>query len=170
MRPFWRSFWASIFAYIILSILIIVFINILIFSIGGSLSAKKPLSIKENSYLKMKLDFSVKERSGIVSNNDIFNPVIRNYSIKDVTNAIDKAKDDDKIKGIVLELENLSIGMTNLHVLRNKLTDFKSSGKFIISYGEYYSLGTYYLASVSDQVYLYPEGMIDFRGLSSEMS
>ena len=169
MRPFWRSFWASIFAYIILSILIIVFINILIFSIGGSLSAKKPLSIKENSYLKMKLDFSVKERSGIVSNNDIFNPVIRNYSIKDVTNAIDKAKDDDKIKGIVLELENLSIGMTNLHVLRNKLTDFKSSGKFIISYGEYYSLGTYYLASVSDQVYLYPEGMIDFRGLSSEI-
>ena len=169
MRPFWRSFWASIFAYIILSILIIVFINILIFSIGGSLSAKKPLSIKENSYLKMKLDFSIKERSGIVSNNDIFNPVIRNYSIKDVTNAIDKAKDDDKIKGIVLELENLSIGMTNLHVLRNKLTDFKSSGKFIISYGEYYSLGTYYLASVSDQVYLYPEGMIDFRGLSSEI-
>ena len=154
MRPFWRSFWASIFAYIILSILIIVFINILIFSIGGSLSAKKPLSIKENSYLKMKLDFSVKERSGIVSSNDIFNPVIRNYSIKDVTNAIDKAKDDDKIKGIVLELENLSIGMTNLHVLRNKLTDFKSSGKFIISYGEYYSLGTYYLASVSDQVFI----------------
>ena len=60
-----------------------------------------------------------------------------------------KAKDEDKIKGIVLDLENLSIGMTNLHVLRNKLTDFKSSGKFIISYGEYYSLGTYYLASVS---------------------
>ena len=169
MRPFWRSFWASIFAYIVLSILIIVFINILIFSIGGSLSTKKPLSIKENSYLKMKLDFSIKERSGLVSSNDIFNPVMRNYSIKDVTNAIDKAKDDDKIKGIVLDLENLSIGMTNLHVLRNKLTDFKSSGKFIISFAEYYSLGTYYLASVSDQVYLYPEGMIDFRGLSSEI-
>ena len=169
MRPFWRSFWASIFAYIVLSILIIVFINILIFSIGGSLSTKKPLSVKENSYLKMKLDFSIKERSGLVSSNDIFNPVMRNYSIKDVTNAIDKAKDDDKIKGIVLDLENLSIGMTNLHVLRNKLTDFKSSGKFIISFAEYYSLGTYYLASVSDQVYLYPEGMIDFRGLSSEI-
>ena len=169
MRPFWRSFWASIFAYIVLSILIIVFINILIFSIGGSLSTKKPLSVKENSYLKMKLDFSIKERSGLVSSNDIFNPVMRNYSIKDVTNAIDKAKDDDKIKGIVLDLENLSIGMTNLHVLRNKLTEFKSSGKFIISFAEYYSLGTYYLASVSDQVYLYPEGMIDFRGLSSEI-
>ena len=146
-----------------------VFINILIFSIGGSLSTKKPLSVKENSYLKMKLDFSIKERSGLVSSNDIFNPVMRNYSIKDVTNAIDKAKDDDKIKGIVLDLENLSIGMTNLHVLRNKLTEFKSSGKFIISFAEYYSLGTYYLASVSDQVYLYPEGMIDFRGLSSEI-
>ena len=141
----------------------------MIFSIGGSLSTKKPLSVKENSYLKMKLDFSIKERSGLVSSNDIFNPVMRNYSIKDVTNAIDKAKDDDKIKGIVLDLENLSIGMTNLHVLRNKLTEFKSSGKFIISFAEYYSLGTYYLASVSDQVYLYPEGMIDFRGLSSEI-
>ena len=169
MRPFWRSFWASILAYIVLSVLIILFINVIVFSIGSSLNTKKPLVIKKNSYLEMKLDFSIKERGGLVPGVDMLNPVIKNYSISDVVYAIEKAKNDDNIKGIILRPENLSIDLSNIHVLRNKLNDFKENGKFIISYAEYYSLGSYYISSVADQVYLYPEGMLDYRGLSTEL-
>ena len=169
MRPFWRSFWASILAYIVLSVLIIVFINVIVFSIGSSLNTKKPLVIKKNSYLEMKLDFSIKERGGLVPGVDMLNPVIKNYSISDVVYAIEEAKNDDNIKGIILRPENLSIDLSNIQVLRNKLNDFKESGKFIISYAEYYSLGSYYISSVADQVYLYPEGMLDYRGLSTEL-
>ena len=169
MRPFWRSFWASILAYIVLSVLIIVFINVIVFSIGSSLNTKKPLVIKKNSYLEMKLDFSIKERGGLMPGVNMLNPVIKNHSISDVVNAIEKAKNDDNIKGIVLRPENISIDLSNIHVLRNKLNEFKESGKFIISYAEYYSLGSYYISSVADQVFLYPEGMLDYRGLSTEL-
>src|SRR5690606_32470441 len=55
-----------------------------------------------------------------------------------------------------------------LQEIRDALVDFKSSGKFILSYSEYYSQGTYYLASTADNVYLNPEGIIDFSGLSSQ--
>ena len=169
MRPFWRSFWASILAYIVLSVLIIVFINVIVFSIGSSLNTKKPLVIKKNSYLEMKLDFSIKERGGLMPGVNMLNPVIKNHSISDVVNAIEKAKNDNNIKGIVLRPENISIDLSNIHVLRNKLNEFKESGKFIISYAEYYSLGSYYISSVADQVFLYPEGMLDYRGLSTEL-
>jgi protease-4 len=169
MRPFWRSFWASILAYIVLSVLIIVFINVIVFSIGSSLNTKKPLVIKKNSYLEMKLDFSIKERGGLMPGVNMLNPVIKNHSISDVVNTIEKAKNDDNIKGIVLRPENISIDLSNIHVLRNKLNEFKESGKFIISYAEYYSLGSYYISSVADQVFLYPEGMLDYRGLSTEL-
>ena len=169
MRPFWRSFWASILAYIVLSVLIIVFINVIVFSIGSSLNTKKPLVIKKNSYLEMKLDFSIKERGGLMPGVNMLNPVIKNHSISDVVNAIEKAKNDDNIKGIVLRPENISIDLSNIHVLRKKLNEFKESGKFIISYAEYYSLGSYYISSVADQVFLYPEGMLDYRGLSTEL-
>lgn len=169
MRPFWRSFWASILAYIVLSVLIIVFINVIVFSIGSSLNTKKPLVIKKNSYLEMKLDFSIKERGGLTPGVNMLNPVIKNHSISDVVNAIEKAKNDNNIKGIVLRPENISIDLSNIHVLRNKLNEFKESGKFIISYAEYYSLGSYYISSVADQVFLYPEGMLDYRGLSTEL-
>ncbi|MEC8617496.1 MAG: signal peptide peptidase SppA [Bacteroidota bacterium] len=169
MRPFWRSFWASILAYIVLSVLIIVFINVIVFSIGNSLNTKKPLVIKKNSYLEMKLDFSIKERGGLMPGVNMLNPVIKNHSISDVVNAIEKAKNDNNIKGIVLRPENISIDLSNIHVLRNKLNEFKESGKFIISYAEYYSLGSYYISSVADQVFLYPEGMLDYRGLSTEL-
>ena len=90
-------------------------------------------------------------------------------SLSDVVNAIEKAKNDNNIKGIVLRPENISIDLSNIHVLRNKLNEFKESGKFIISYAEYYSLGSYYISSVADQVFLYPEGMLDYRGLSTEL-
>ena len=169
MRPFWRSFWASILAYIVLSVLIIVFINVIVFSIGSSLNTKKPLVIKKNSYLEMKLDYSIKERGGLTPGVNMLNPVIKNHSISDVVNTIEKAKNDDNIKGIVLRPENISIDLSNIHVLRNKLNEFKESGKFIISYAEYYSLGSYYISSVADQVFLYPEGMLDYRGLSTEL-
>ncbi len=171
MRPFWRSFWASILAYIVLSILIVVFINVIVFSIGSSINTKKPLVVKKNSYLEMKLDFAIKERGGLVPSVDVLNPVpfVKNYSINDVISAIEKAKNDENIGGIVLKLENISVDLSNIQVLREKLIDFRESGKFIISYAEFYSLGSYYLSSVANQIYLYPEGMMDYRGLSSEL-
>jgi protease-4 len=169
MRPFWRSFWASIFAYVVLSAFVILIINIIIFSVAGSFMQKEEFKVSENSYLEMNLNFNIKERSGIETTNNINNPISRSYGIHEVTSILKKAKNDEKIKGIVLKISNVNMGLSTIDNLRKSLDDFSSDGKFILAYEETFSLGAFYLNSVADKVYLYPEGMIDFRGLGSEL-
>ena len=116
----------------------------------------------------MTLDFNIKERGGIETSNNLQNPISKSYGIHDVISILDKAKNDEKIRGLVLKISNVNMGLSTIDNLRNALKDFKKSGKFILGYEENFSLGAYYLNSVSDNLYLYPE-MIDFRGLGSEL-
>ncbi len=79
---------------------------------------------------------------------------------------IEKAKTDDRIVGIYLDVSVVLAGMASVEEIRNALIDFKTSDKWIVSYSEMYTQKAYYLASVSDEIYVYPEGGLDFRGLS----
>ncbi len=88
----------------------------------------------------------------------------------DVLKAIENAKTDDKIKGISLEMDNINAGMTQLDDIRNALKDFKKSGKFVYAYGNAVSQGAYYLGSVADKYYLNPAGLIELKGLSTEVT
>ncbi len=82
---------------------------------------------------------------------------------------IKKAKEDSAVKGIYLNLTELNAGIATVEEIRNTLLDFKTSKKFIYAYSEVYSQKTYYLASVSDKVYLNPQGMLEFKGLSAQI-
>lgn len=88
----------------------------------------------------------------------------------DVLKAIENAKTDDKIKGISLEMDHINAGMTQLDDIRNALKDFKKSGKFVYAYGNAVSQGAYYLGSVADKYYLNPAGLIELKGLSTEVT
>lgn len=169
MRPFWRSFWASIFAYVVLSAFVIILINVVIFSVAGSFMEKEKFKINDNSYLELNLNFNIDERSGIATSNDFNNPISKSYGIHQIRKVLEKAKKDEKIKGIVLRIPNVNMGLSTIDNLRDCLKDFKNSGKFIIAYDETYSMGAFYLNSVADKIYLYPQGMVDFRGLGSEV-
>ena len=169
MRPFWRSFWASIFAYVVLSAVVIVLINLIVFSVAGSFMEKEEFKISDNSYLELNLNFNIDERSGIVTTNDLKNPISKSYGIHEIRKVLEKAKNDEKIKGIVLRIPSVNMGMSTIDNLRCYLEDFKNSGKFIIAYDETFSMGAFYLNSVADKIYLYPQGMVDFRGLGSEI-
>lgn len=87
----------------------------------------------------------------------------------DVLNAIDNAKTDDKIKGISILNSSSSLGLAQSKALRDKLLDFQKSGKFIVSYADYFTQKEYYINSVADTIYLNPVGEMDFKGLSSEI-
>tara|TARA_Y100000768_G_C23965261_1_gene677502 strand:- start:16 stop:1821 length:1806 start_codon:yes stop_codon:yes gene_type:complete len=169
MRPFWRSFWASIFAYVVLSAFIVVLFNIVIFSFAGSFMEKEVFKINDNSYLELNLNFKIDERSGIETTNDFKNPISKSYGIHQIRRVLEKAKKDEKIKGMVLRIPSVNMGLSTIDNLRNCLKEFKNSGKFIIAYDETYSMGAFYLNSVADKIYLYPQGMVDFRGLGSEV-
>ena len=89
--------------------------------------------------------------------------------VNQLKKAIRTAKNDSNIKGIYLQSGSVMSGQSLLKEVREELSDFKESGKFIIAYSEYFSETGYYLATVADQVYLNPMGGLEFNGLASEM-
>lgn len=93
----------------------------------------------------------------------------KTLGLNEILEAIKEAESDDHIKGIYLDASSLASGFASIEEIRNALLDFKKSGKFILAYSEVYSQGAYYLATAADKIYLNPEGMVDFRGLSSEI-
>ena len=87
----------------------------------------------------------------------------------DALNAIEAAKTDKDIKGISILNSTSNLGLAQSKALRDKLNDFKTSGKFIVSYADAFSQKEYYINSVADTIYLNPVGEMDFKGLSTEI-
>jgi len=173
MKSFLKYTLATIVGFVVSS-LIVIFIIIGIISSAVSSSKQKDTEIKENSVLYVKLDKPIVDRA---SKNPFanFNFGSMETDLKiglwdDILENIEKAKTDDKIKGIFLDLSVIPAGIGTVEEIRNALLDFKESEKFIISYSEVYTQKAYYLASVADEIYLNPEGMFDFRGLRAQIT
>ncbi|KHJ38797.1 protease 4 [Pedobacter glucosidilyticus] len=171
MKQFFKFVFASMLGF---------FLTLLIFTvivIGGITalvsSTEKTAEVKENSILYVNLNFPITERSEANPFEDVdFGPLKSEkvLGLNDILKSIKNAKDDDKIKGIYLDVSYVSTGMATLEEIRNELINFKKSGKFIIAYSEVYSQGAYYLASVANKVYLNPQGILELKGFSSQIS
>ncbi len=129
-------------------------------------------TVKPNSVLYMKLDYSIPDRT---SDNPFGGINFNTMESQDMTGLneilrnIEHAKTDDNIKGIYLDLSSIPTSTATLQELRDKLIEFKDSGKFIVSYAESYSQSAYYMASVADKVFLNPEGMLDLHGMATQI-
>lgn len=144
---------------------------ILIFSILiGSLisSTDQKVVLKDTSVLSLKLEGVLNER--VVDNplKELLDINQSSLGLKDILEAIDKAKVNPNIKGIYLEAGSMSTSFASLEAIRKALLDFKDSGKFIVAYADQYSQGLYYVASVADQVHLNPKGGLAWAGLSAQ--
>lgn len=132
----------------------------------------KTEQVSDNAILHIKFDKKILERS---SKNPFENFSLSSLSsekplgLNDVLANIDHAKADSKIKGIYLDLSSVPSGIATIEEVRVALLDFKKSKKFIVSYGETYTQGAYYLASVSDKIFLNPAGAIEWKGLSAQI-
>lgn len=87
----------------------------------------------------------------------------------DVINAIEFAKTDSKIKGIIIKNNSSMLGLAQTKELHDELKDFKKSGKFIYSYSNVFTQKEYYIASIADKIVLNPAGDVDFKGLHAEL-
>lgn len=135
-------------------------------------SADKPVEVKDNSILYLTFDETIVDRA--VDNpfsNLNFGPFAsaKQLGLNDILKAIESAKEDPKIKGIYIQAVSVSAGGATVEEIRDALIDFKESGKFIISYSDIYSQKAYYLASVSDNIYMNPEGGMEWMGLRGEV-
>lgn len=167
---FFKTLLASMLGTILaLGVLLIIFIMI----IAGLVSSveKKAVNVDDNSVLHLKLDELIVERG---NENDVnFDPTTFESETKTGLNHLyadlEKAKNDPKVKGIFLEPTQLMASPSTVLDVHRALEDFKSSGKWIVSYSEDYSQGAYYLASTANEVYLYPQGSLDWRGINAEL-
>lgn len=135
-----------------------------------SASEEKGVTIADNSILHLKIDRPILERSfeSPLTQFELVGPGASGIGLKELTQAVNRAANDKKIKGIYLEPKYFYSGLSKLKELRMALETFKESGKFIVAFGEYYTEAEYYLASVADEVYLPDEGMMEFNGLRAE--
>ncbi|MDG2138759.1 MAG: signal peptide peptidase SppA [Flavobacteriales bacterium] len=155
---------------IILSFAVIVIVLIGILSIASSQMNNNEKPIKENSILKIDLSSEVVERSSSnpLSNIDFTNPEPKKQiGLKKILDNIEKAKSDKNIIAIYIYSPFVNAGLSKTEEIRNKLLEFKKSGKPIISYNEIYSTKGYYLSSVADKIYLNPMGIIDHKGAAA---
>jgi len=91
------------------------------------------------------------------------------YYLNFLKKDLQEAMSDSHIAGVYLELDGVQGSPSSLRDLRNLIIDFKSSGKWVVAYGENLSQADYYVASAANEVYLYPTGMMDWRGLNGEV-
>jgi len=169
MKSFFKNVLANIVAIVLLCVVFFFFFIIIL--VVGSTSGDKSVTVKKNSILTINLktniiDSPTEERTGLF-NVDKKN---QNILIYEALEAIDKAKADDNIKGISIEVDNLNAGITQIDDLRSAIEDFKKSGKFVYAYGNTVSQASYYLGSVADKYYLNPAGMIELKGLATEVA
>ena len=97
--------------------------------------------------------------------------VITPVGIYSAIRAVNAAAEDPAVKFIYMKPDGVSGGIAQIEEFRTALENFRNSGKAIVSYIENPSNASYYLASVSDKIYMtsYDGGMNMFSGLSSQM-
>ena len=168
---FLKSFFASILGTLTALGLFFVILLLFVSGIASIINAPSGLtSIKQNSVLDLNLNYPIVDRA---PNFDEFQRFLgledEVLGLPDILSAIDKAKDNSSIKGIRLRTDFISAGWAQTRSIRNALNRFKESGKFIYAYGDLYTQKGYYLASVSDSIFLNPVGILEFKGLASEV-
>ena len=163
------------FKYVLATVVGIMLVGIFSFFMGLMMlvslaisSNQKPM-IEDNSILRISLSGTISDRASsnpwaILLGNDL----AEQQGLDDMIKAIKVASEDEDIKGIYIEGGMLQSDFATLQELRKALLDFKESGKFIIAYGENYTQGAYYVASVADKVLVNPSGMVDWHGLAAQ--
>ena len=167
-----KDFLKYVFATITGIILLTVVMGILgaISLVGLAASSASTTKVEENSVFTLMLSGQLDERVPSNPLASLTGQVSENLGLDDIINAIQKAKDNDDIKGIYIEAGAFSSDTpASAHAIREALLDFKKSGKWIVAYGDSYTQTTYYICSVADKLFLNPQGMVDWHGLGGEM-
>ena len=170
MKSFFKNVLSTIVGMVLaVFVIMLLFIGIVSVSIS-SLNNEPEVTVKENSILKINLsDVSVVER---ISENpfeglNFSGDIPKTIALKQVLDNIEKAKADEQIKAIYINTSFVNAGLSQIEEIRNKLLEFKQTGKPIIAYAEVYSQTAYYLSSVANKIYLNPEGIVELKGLSA---
>ena len=175
MKQFFGAFFGSCLGILVTGVVIIIIVIASItsvFSDAIKMNEHEVYKPKENTVLRINLNGDIKERGVKNPFGDLnLGPFMPKASVglNEILASLKKAKDDNNIKGIYLEISEPVAGFATLEEVRNCLLDFKSSGKFIYAYSEGFSQKAYYVATTANKLYLNPQGALEMKGLSSQI-
>ena len=168
MGQFFKMLLASCLGVMIAGAVIIGF-GVLIIA-GLASSSTKPPKLEPNTVLQLDFNEAVPEKTNNIMSDGFSLETDDIIGLTDIVELIGHAKEDNKIKGIILKADMLNMGRAGASVIREALEDFRSSGKFIYAYADMFSEGAYFLASASDSIYVNPMGGVDFKGMAASIS
>lgn len=165
---FGRAFFSSCLGALAAIIVFFFFSILVIGSMVSSVSKEQEVVVDDNSVLHLELDAQINEmqEENPLATLPIPGTDVRKIGLMQLKQAIDHAKNDDNIKGIYVEVSQPITGFSSLAEIRHSLLEFRESGKWVVAYNETMSEAAYYLSSAADQVYLNPQGEVEFNGLT----
>jgi len=168
---FIKSFFASVLGTLTALTLLLVFGLLLISGIASILQEPMaPKISRPNSVVTLNLNTQIADRPPTFNEIEVlFELNDQIIGLHELLLAIDTAAQHPNIEGIVLQADFISAGWSQIREIRNALLKFKATGKFIYAYHDIASQKSYYLTSVADSLVLNPAGMIEFKGLASEV-
>ena len=166
MKDFLKYTLATIVGLIACSVIITIISIVSI--IGIAASSNTTTVVTDNSLFKLELKGEVTERMIDNPFAALMNEEQTALGLNDVLASIQKAADNDEIKGIYLEAGGIMASPASTEEIRNALLRFKQTGKFVIAYGDNYTESDYYICSVADKVILNPQGLVDWHGVASQ--
>ena len=167
-----KTFIKQTFSRFLSLVIFFIFSIVIVICIAFFFSDKEDFFISEDSILKIEFNKPILDRT---SENPLSNLNLLDLSnessveLRDLLENIDKARSNENIKGIYITFSAFSAGLSQVEEIREKLLEFKESGKSIYAYSESFSQTAYYLASVADKIYLNPEGTLEIRGFSAQV-
>jgi len=163
---FLRNFLAAILGCMVAFGIIFIMFFVLVSLLGSDEDA---VAINNNSVLEIQLQRPISDYTGTSEANPFSGFFEESQGLDEILHAITVAKDDDRIKGISINNNFIIAGLAQTQTLRKTLMEFKTNGKFVYTYGDFYTQKDYYLASVADSIFINPVGVLGFKGLSSEV-
>ena len=169
LKRFFISMLGSLTAiWVSFMLLILLLMSFAIGSIVGAVKSGTPvIKVEKNSILCLNLDSNIEEQVTAPEFYNLLNDKPLAISLADIINAIASASDDDNIEGLYINCNGASAGIATRKAIREAISKFKESGKWVVSYGDVYTQGDYYVASVADEIYLNPVGAVELSGLAT---
>ncbi|WP_405410545.1 signal peptide peptidase SppA [Maribacter sp. Asnod1-A12] len=162
LRNFLASILGSLFAFGIMFVMFLIFVSLVS-------SGEDTVAVEDNSVLELQLQRQISDYTGSNELDPFAGIFEESQGLDEIIQAIEVAKNDDRIKGISINNNFIIAGLAQTQAIRKSLEDFKAEGKFIYAYADFFMQRDYYLASVADSIFINPVGVLDFKGLSTEV-
>lgn len=169
MKSFFTSFLGALAAlWLTLGLMFVMAIFSVAVLMQG-VGAKQYTSVKDHSILYLNLDTQIIEYP---KEDSFINEVMGltedpSVPLQQIITALDRAASDKNIDGLFIDCNGSSAGIAQYSEIREAVQRFKTSGKWVMTYGDIYQQGDYYVATAADSIFVNPSGIVDIHGMAS---